>query len=391
MTAIKPETGSKMLPYGRQSISDRDIEAVVEVLRSDWLTTGPAVAEFEGRFAEAVGAKHAIAVSNGTAALHAAAFAAGIGEGDEAIVPPMTFAATANCVRYQRGTVVFADVRSDTLCLDPARAEEAVTPKTRAIITVDYTGQPSDLDELTQIARKAGCVLIEDAAHALGATYKGRRVGSIADLTTFSFHPVKQITTGEGGMVTTNDAALAERARRFRNHGITSDHRQREQQGSWFYEMTDLGYNYRLTDFQCALGMAQLRRLPEWIERRSEIAARFGRAFASVPQIEPLAILPDRRSAWHLYVIRLRLEKLRATRADVFRALRARNIGVNVHYIPVHYHPYYQSLGDRRGAFPNAESAYERLLTLPLFPAMTDADVERVIESVTETLDEFAK
>jgi perosamine synthetase len=391
MTAIKTETESKMLPYGRQSISDADIEAVVEVLRSDWLTTGPKVAEFEEAFAAAVGANYAIAVTSGTAALHAAAFAAGIGADDEAIVPPMTFAATANCVRYLGGKVVFADVRPDTLSLDPAGVEEAVTPRTKAIFTVDYSGQPSDLDELMTIAERRRCLVIEDAAHAVGATYKNRKVGSIAHMTTFSFHPVKQMTTGEGGMVTTNDSTLAERLRRFRNHGITTDHRQREQQGSWFYEMVDLGFNYRLTDFQCALGLSQLKRLPGWLHRRSEIATRYNEAFRSLPQFDSLTILPDRRSAWHLYVILLKLETLRASRADIFQALRKSNLGVNVHYIPVHWHPYYQRLGYRKGAFPVAEAAYERLLTLPLFPSMSDADVERVIDMVTETVDDASK
>jgi perosamine synthetase len=386
VTAIKPAEELKMLPYGRQSISDADIEAVVEVLRSEWLTTGPKIGEFEEAFAEAVGAKYAIAVSSGTAALHAAAYAAGIAEGDEAIVPPMTFAASANCIRYQRGTVVFADVRPDTLSLDASKAAEAVTARTKAIVTVDYTGQPSDLDELLAVAERNHCVLIEDAAHALGATYKGRKVGSIAHMTTFSLHPVKQITTGEGGVITTEDPELARRLRLFRNHGITSDHRQREQQGSWFYEMVDLGYNYRLTDFQCALGISQLSRLSEWIRRRTEIANRYTAAFRSVAGIEPLTILPDRQSAWHLYVVLLNLDMLRANRAEIFQALRAQKLGVNVHYIPAHWHPYYQHLGHRKGAYPAAESAYERLLSLPLFPAMSAADVERVIDSVTDVI-----
>jgi len=375
----------KMIPYGRQAIDDDDVEAVVDVLRSDWLTTGPKVGEFEETFARVVGAKHAVAVSNGTAALHAAAYAAGIHEKSEAIVPPMTFAASANCIRYQNGTVKLADVRPGTLLLDPQRVLDAATDRTRAIVAVDYTGQPADLDELHAIAGERGWILIEDAAHALGATYRGRPVGSIADLTTFSLHPVKQITTGEGGVVTTNDDALAARLRLFRNHGISSDHRQREQQGSWFYEMLDLGYNYRLTDFQCALGLSQLKRLARWVDRRRQIAGTYDAAFKDLP-LETLTIENDRQSSWHLFVVMLRLELLRTDRATIFRELREHGLGVNVHYIPVHYHPYYQRLGWKRGGFPVAEAAYERLLTLPLFPAMTDADVARVIDVVSTTL-----
>jgi perosamine synthetase len=389
--AIKPDEDLKILPYGRQSISDADVEAVVEVLRSDWLTTGPKIAEFEDAFAAAVSAKYAVAVSSGTAALHAAAYAAEITEGDEAIVPPLTFAASANCIRYQGGKVVFADVRHDTLSLDVSRAADAITPRTKAIVTVDYTGQPSDLDELMALAERKGCVLIEDAAHALGATYRGRAVGSIAHMTTFSLHPVKQITTGEGGVITTNDADLAQRLRRFRNHGITSDHRQREQQGSWFYEMADLGYNYRLTDIQCALGISQLRRLRDWIGRRAEIAARYTAAFRSLAEIEPLTILPDRQSGWHLYVIRLNLEMFRVDRAVIFKALRDRKVGVNVHYIPVHWHPYYQRLGYAKGQWPLAENAYERLITIPLFPAMTDNDIGFVIDAVRSVCEAYRK
>ena len=379
-----------MLPYGRQWISDDDIAAVVEVLRSDWLTTGPKVAEFEEEFARTTGARHAVAVSNGTAALHAAAYAAGIDADSEVIVPPMTFAATANCVRFQSGTVVFADVVPDTLLIDPERVREAMTERTRAIIAVDYTGQPADLEELRAIADARGVLLIEDAAHALGATYRGRPVGSIAQMTTFSLHPVKQITTGEGGVVTTDDDALAARLRLFRNHGITSDHRQREQQGSWFYEMVDLGYNYRITDIQCALGLSQLTHLSEWVVRRRAIAARYDDAFGLLP-LDPIARKSDRESSWHLYVVQLRLEELTVDRATIFRELREHGLGVNVHYIPVHFHPYYQRLGFKRGAFPVAEAAYERLITLPLFPAMSDADVARVIDVVSSVLTRFRR
>jgi UDP-4-amino-4,6-dideoxy-N-acetyl-beta-L-altrosamine transaminase len=382
---------ASMLPYGRQSVDDQDIQAVVAALRSDWLTTGPKVSEFESAFAKAVGAGYAVAVSSGTAALHAATFAAGIGSADEVITTPLTFAATANSVRYQSGTVVFADVRKDTLNLDPAKVEARMMPKTKAIVTVDYAGQPSDLDELNAIASRHRLTVIEDASHALGATYRTRRVGALADLTTFSLHPVKHITTGEGGMVTTDNPELAARLRRFRTHGITTDFRDREREGSWLYEMVELGFNYRLTDFQSALGLSQLCKLDGWVVRRREIAARYTTAFAALAEIEMPTVLSDRESAWHLYVIRLNLDRLGAGRAEVFKALRAENIGVNVHYIPVPWHPYYQALGYKKGEWPVAESAYERMISLPIFPAMTDGDVEDVVTAVTKVVSHFRK
>jgi len=384
-------TRGQMLPYGRQTIDDADIDAVVGVLRSGWLTTGPAVAEFESAFAKAAGAAEAVAVANGTAALHAAAFGAGIGPGDEVITTPMTFAATANCVRYQGGTVVFADVRADTLNLDPAEVERRITPRTRAIITVDYAGQPSDLEELETLAARHGLVLVEDASHSLGATYRGRRVGALARMTTFSLHPVKHVTTGEGGMVTTDDVELAARLRAFRTHGITSDFRDRDRAGSWMYDMVALGFNYRLTDLQSALGLSQLAKLDDWLARRRAIAARYTAAFAALASIETPTTLADRESAWHIYVVRLRLERLRADRGQVFRALRAENIGVNVHYVPVPWHSYYASLGYARGGWPIAEQAYERMITLPIFPAMTDGDVDDVIAAVTKVVEHFAR
>jgi len=384
-------TRTAMLPYGRQFVDDQDVQAVIEVLRSEWLTTGPRVAEFESAFAQFAGAKYAIAVSSGTAALHAAAFAAGIGPDDEVITTPMTFAATANCVRYQGGTVVFADVRHDTLNLDSAKVETSITSKTKAVITVDYTGQPSDLDELQAVASRRRLTTIEDASHALGATYRGRQVGALADLTTFSLHPVKHITTGEGGMVTTDDPELAARLRRFRTHGITSEFREREREGSWFYEMTELGFNYRLTDLQSALGLSQLRKLPDWIVRRRWIAECYSEAFSALPEIEIPMVLRDREPAWHLYVIRLNLDRLRSGRAEIFRALRAENIGVNVHYIPIPWHPYYRALGYKKGAWPVAEGAYERMISLPIFPAMTDTDVEDVVTAVKKVVGHFRK
>ena len=379
-----------MLPYGHQWIDEDDIAAVVEVLRSDWLTTGPKVEELERAFANFVGAKEAVAVSSGTAALHAAMYALNIGRGDEVIVPAMTFAASANCVVYQGGTPVFADVDPDTLLLDPAQVEAKITPRTKAIIAVDYAGQPCDYDALRAIADRHGLSLVADACHALGGSYKGRPVGSLADLNVFSFHPVKHITTGEGGMITTDDPELAQRIRIFRNHGITTDHRQREQQSSWFYEMVDLGYNYRLTDIQCALGLSQMDELPGWLARRREIAKCYDRAFAELPEVITPVVKEDRLSAWHLYVIRLDLDRLTVGRAEVFKALRVENIGVNVHYIPVYWHPFYQKLGCKKGICPIAEAAYERLISLPIFPQMRDNDVEDVISAVSKVITSYS-
>lgn len=371
-----------LLPYSRHSVEEDDIQAVIEVLRSDWLTTGPKISSFEGAFAERVGARYAVAVSSGTAALHAAAFAAGVAHGHHVVVSPMSFVASANCARYQGAMVIFADVAADTLNLDPRCVAANLTEETRAIVTVDYAGQPSDLEELGALAARYKLMLIEDASHALGASYHDRRVGSLADLTTFSLHPVKLITTGEGGMVTTNDAALASRARAFRNHGITTDHRQRSRAASWLYEMVELGFNYRLTDCQSALGLSQLKKLDRWLRRRTEIADRYAAAFAGIPEVEVPTVKSDRRSAWHLYVIRLRLDRLRASREQIFRALRAENIGVNVHYIPIPWHPYYQRLGYAKGQWPVAEDAYERMLSLPMFPGMDDGQVDDVIRAV---------
>jgi perosamine synthetase len=379
-----------MLPYGHQWIGEDDIAAVVEVLRSDWVTTGPKVGEFEQAFADFVGVRQTVAVSNGTAALHAAMYAIGIGPGDEVIVPPMTFAASANCVVFRGGTPVFADVDLDTLLLDPDQIEAKITPRTKAIVAVDYTGQACDYDALRAIADRHGLILMADACHALGGSYKGRPVGSLADLSTFSFHPVKHITTGEGGMITTDDPELAQRMQVFRNHGITSDHRQRAEQGSWFYEMVDLGYNYRLTDLQCALGMSQLRKLPGWVARRQEIARRYDAAFTEIPAVKPLGVREDVAHAYHLYVIRLDVKQLQATRAEVFAALRAEGIGINVHYIPVHLHPYYrEQFGTRPGMCSIAEAIYEQIISLPVFPRMAQVDVDDVIRAVRKVADAF--
>ncbi|MBN1994968.1 MAG: UDP-4-amino-4,6-dideoxy-N-acetyl-beta-L-altrosamine transaminase [Anaerolineae bacterium] len=382
-----PPIRSEVLPYGHQVIDEADIAAVEQVLRGDWLTTGPTVAEFEAAFANKVKTTCAIAVSSGTAALHAAMYALNIKPGDEVILPPLTFAATANCVVFQGGTPVFADVDSETLLLAPEQVEAKITARTRAIIAVDYAGQPCDYDALCAIANQHHLPLVADACHALGGSYKTRPVGGLADLNVFSLHPVKHITTGEGGVITTDNPDFAQRMRMFRNHGITSDYQQREAQGSWFYEMIDLGYNYRLPDINCALGLSQLRKLETWVARRQAIAHQYDQALADIPAIALLPVRPQVSHAYHLYVIRLNLDQLQVDRSVIFKALRAERIGVNVHYIPVHLHPFYRRhLKTGPGLCPVAEAAYEQLMSLPLFPAMTNQDVDDVIKAIHKVI-----
>jgi len=372
----------QLLPYGHQSIDEHDIAAVVDALRSDWLTTGPKVREFERSFALSVQAGEAVAVSSGTAALHCAMAALGIAPGDEVIVPAMTFAASANCVVYRGATPVFADVDGATLLIDPHAVAAKITGKTRAMIAVDYAGQPCDYEALRALAQRHRLPLVADACHALGASYRGQPVGSLADLNIFSLHPVKAMTTGEGGMITCAGFEMAHAMRRFRNHGITSDHFQREQLGSWLYDMVELGYNYRLSDIQCALGLSQLTKLPQWLARRRAIARRYDAAFKDCPAIRPLAVRADVEHGYHLYVVQLDGNFLAADRLQLFAALRAEGIGVNVHYLPVHLHPYYRDqFATGEGLCPNAEAAYEKILSLPIFPAMTDGDVDDVIEA----------
>jgi perosamine synthetase len=378
-----------LLPYARQLVDEEDVQAVAEVLRSDWLTAGPKVDEYEERFAEYVGAKYAIAFSSGTAALHAATFVTGLGPGDEVITTPLTFVATANSILYQQALPVFADIQSTTLNIDPARIAASITPQTKAIIPVDYAGHPCDLDAINEIAVRHRLVVIEDAAHGLGAVYKKRRVGTMATLTIFSTHPIKHITTGEGGVVTTNDPELARQLKIFRNHGITSEARERQKAVGWFYEMISLGYNYRITDVQCALGLSQLEKLDPWLTRRRQIAAQYTKAFLKLPEIQTPVVDVSCDPAWHLYVIRLGLKRLRVGRDVVFRALRAENIGVNVHYIPVPWHSYYQQRGYVRGQWPVAENAYEELISLPIFAGITDTDVADVIEAVYKVIQAY--
>lgn len=380
-----------MLPYGRHLVDEKDIRAVTDVLKGDWLTTGPVVEEYEKALADKTGAKHAVVFSSGTAALHAAAFAAGIGDSDEVITSPMTFAATSNCILYMGGKPLFADVRDDNCNIDTKKIEKLITSKTKAIITVDFAGQPADYDEVNSIATKYGLTVIADAAHALGAEYKKRTVGSIADMTAFSTHPVKNITTGEGGIVTTNDRKLADKLRGFRSHGISTDARQRTQQGTWFYEMNELGFNYRLPDILCALGKSQLEKLDKFVGRRREIAERYDEAFKEIPEVEPLHRLNDRKSAWHLYVVRFDMERLSVGRGELFNALRGEGIGVNVHYIPVYLHPYYQRLGYKKGLCEVAESQYEKIITLPLWPGMSEKDQSDVITAVQKVVAAYRK
>jgi len=380
-----------LLPYGRHALDEDDVQAVVAALSSGWLTTGPQVPAFERAVATAVAASHAVAVASGTAALHAAMAVAGVGPGDEVVVPALTFAASANAVLYAGGIPVFADVREDTLNVDPADVAARLSERTRAVVAVDYAGQPADLDEIGALARERGLAFVEAAAHALGAEYRGRRVGAVADLTTFSFHPVKHATTGEGGLVTTESADLAARLRRFRNHGLQTEVAERHARGDEYSPMVELGYNYRLTDLQCALGVSQLGKLEHVLKRRAELAQRYRTELAGHPALRLPAVLPHVRHAWHLFPVLLEVERLRAERREILAALRAENIGVTVHYVPVYWHPYYQGLGYRRGLCPRAEWAFERLLTLPLFPAMTDEDADDVVAALRKVLAHYLR
>ena len=373
------------IPYGRQSIDEKDIQAVVDVLRSDYLTTGPRITEFENRVAEYVGAKYAVAVNSGTSALHIACLAAGIKEGEEVITSPITFAASSNCVLYCGGTPVFADIDEHTYNISPTEIEKAVTEHTKAIIPVHYAGQPCDMDAIMDIAKKYNLLVIEDGAHALGASYKGRKIGSIADMTCFSFHPVKPITTGEGGMVVTNSEELYKKLVLFRSHGITRDESvMTEQQGDWYYQQLELGYNYRITDISCALGISQMDKLDKFIDRRRQIANRYNEAFKDIDEIKIPTQLSGCESGWHLYMIQV----LADCRKIIFDSLRKSGIGVNVHYIPVYKHPYYQKNGFDGVCCKNGEAFYSRAISLPIFPLLTDEQQNYVIEQVLRIVKE---
>ena len=365
-----------MIPYGRQTIEEDDIQAVVEVLRSDYLTTGPKVDEFEEAVKNYTGAKYAVAISNGTAALHAACYAAGIGPGDEVITTPLTFAASANCVLYCGATPVFADVDPQTYNIDPEDVERKITDRTKAIIPVHLAGQPCDMDRIHEIADRHHLVVIEDGAHALGAIYKGKKIGTCSDMTTFSFHPVKPITTGEGGMIMTDNEEYYKKLKLFRSHCITRDPElMMENEGPWFYQQLDLGYNYRITDIQCALGISQMGKLDRFLRRRKELALNYSAAFEGVQDIITPYQAAYAKSGWHLYLIQV----VNHDRKKIFEALREAGIGVNVHYIPVYHHPYYRSHGYQDTYCRQAEDIYAHLLSLPLYPGLTDEEQEEVI------------
>ncbi|WP_087569515.1 UDP-4-amino-4,6-dideoxy-N-acetyl-beta-L-altrosamine transaminase [Paenibacillus sp. MY03] len=371
------------LPYGKQWIDDEDIAAVVDVLQGDFITQGPAIERFERAVAEYVGAKYVVAFSNGTAALHGACYAAGISPGDEVITTPITFLASSNCILYCGGTPVFADIRPDTYNLDPDDVERKINSKSKAIIAVDFSGQPVETDRFSKLAKEHGLVFIQDAAHSLGASYEGRKVGTLADMTMFSFHPVKHVTTGEGGVIATDSEEYRDRLLAFRSHGMTKDPALLERNdGPWYYEMQSLGYNYRITDIQAALGASQMNKLDRFVVRRREIAEQYNRAFADFECIMRPYQHPKSNSSWHLYVIRWRVG---IDRADAFAELRKRNIGVHVHYIPVYKQPYYRDLGYADQQCPEAEAYYEEAMSLPIFPAMSDDDVQDVIHAVLRT------
>lgn len=374
-----------MIPYGRQTIDEDDINAVVDVLKSDYLTTGPKIAEFEQAVASYTGAKYAVAISNGTSALHAACFAAGIGQGDEVITTPLTFAASANCVLYCGGTPVFADVDPYTYNIDPKDIRKKITDKTKAIIAVHLAGQPCDMDEIHSIAQEHNLIVIEDGAHALGSVYKGKKVGCLSDMTTFSFHPVKPITTGEGGMIMTDNEELYKRLVLFRSHGITRDNSMMTRnEGPWFYQQLDLGYNYRITDIQCALGCSQMRKLDKFLKRRRELVERYNNAFIECDNIVTPYQLPDTQSGWHLYIVQVKNHD----RKQVFETLRDKGIGVNVHYIPVYMHPYYQEHGYKDVHCANAEEIYSHIISLPLYPGLTDDQQDYVIDTLKQLCEE---
>ena len=369
-----------MIPYARQLISEEDIDAVTEVLKSDWLTTGPKVEEFETALSVYSGAQYAVSFSSGTAALHASMAILNISSGDEVIVPPITFVATANCILYQGATPVFTDVGSGTLLIDPEQVRKNISPRTKAIIAVDYAGQPCDYVELRKICDEHDLILIADACHSLGAENNGVTVGKLADITVLSFHPVKHICTGEGGALLLHNEQYAVKARKFRNHGINADHHEREKMGTWEYDMESLGFNYRLTDIQCALGISQLSRLPRWLKRRTEIANYYTNAFIDLEGVAALEKREEVKHAYHLYVIRIDQTVTGIDRNQLYLKLRERGIGVNVHYKPVFNHGYYKK------RFPGANTncpvtikMADDILSIPIYPEISEEQVNKVV------------
>lgn len=374
--------------YGHQYIDDDDIKAVVDVMKSDYLTCGPEITKLESNLCEVSGAKYAAVVSNGTAALHVACLAAGIGEGDEVITTPITFAASANCALYCGARPVFADINPETYNIDPDDIERKITDKTKAVVAVDFTGQAVELVRIRKICDEHHLVLIEDGAHSIGTLYNGQPVGSIADMTTFSFHPVKTVTGGEGGAVVTNNKDYYKRLQLFRSHGITrdADFMTKEPEGAWYYQQVELGFNYRLTDMQAALISSQLKKLNVFKARRKELVKRYNDAFSQMPGIIVQKEIPESDTARHLYIIQLDFSKVKGTRREVFDALKAENVCCNVHYIPVYYFPYYQNMGYTKGLCPNAEKVYEGIISIPLYYSMTDEDADSVIEAIRKVV-----
>lgn len=381
------------LSYGRQYIDEEDIQAVVDTLKSDFLTCGPKIGELEKELCKLTGAKYCVAVSNGTAALHIAALSLGIGEGDELITTPITFAASANCALYCGATPVFADINPETYNIDPKSIREHITPRTKAIVAVDFTGQAAELDEILAICQEHKLFLIEDAAHSIGTKYKGQPVGSIADLTTFSFHPVKTVTGGEGGAVLTNNRELYNKLVLAHSHGITRDKElmAHPTDDPWYNEQVGLGYNYRLTEFQAALLLSQLKKLRLFSDKRKQIVQQYNEAFSHLPEIQIQKEIPESDTTRHLYILRLRTERLNCTRREFFDALHAENIYSQVHYLPVYWHSYYEKLGYHKGLCPNAEHYYEQSLSLPLYYSLTQDDIQDVIHAVKKIIHYYKK
>ena len=379
--------------YGHQYIDEADIQAVVDVLKSDFLTCGPKIDEAEAKLCKITGAKHAVLIANGTAALHATCFAAGIGPGDEVITTPITFAASANCALYCGGRPVFADINPETYNIDPDSIEAHITDRTKAVVAVDFTGQAVEIKRIREICDKHGLIFIEDAAHSLGTKYNGKPVGSLADMTEFSFHPVKTCTAGEGGAVTTDDDALYKKLVLFRTHGITrvQDWMDKPSEGGWYYQQVALGYNYRMTDMQAALLSSQLNKLDMFAARRKALVKRYDEAFAKIPEITVQKEIAESDTVRHLYIIQLNLEMLNCTRREFYDALQAEGVGVNVHYIPTYSFPYYQQLGYKMGCCPNAEKLYERIISIPLYYSLTDEQQDKVVEAVAKVAENYRK
>lgn len=384
----------KKIPYACQWIDRNDIKAVQEVLSAQFITQGPLVKKFENEIAAYCQAKYAVAVNSGTSALHIACLAAGLKKGNEGITSPITFVASSNALIYCGARPVFADVQDDTICIGPLEIKKKISKKSKVIIPVHFAGHPCEMEEIRSIAEKNNLIVIEDAAHALGAQYKKDKIGSCrySDMTVLSFHAVKHITTGEGGMVLTNNKELYGKLKKLRTHGITRDCKTaRKKISLWYYEMQDLGFNYRLTDIQCALGLSQLKKLPYFLNKRREIAYKYNRAFSRCEELRSLLQRDDVSSAYHIYVLRFNLNKMAVSRREIFDEYRRKGILVNVHYIPVYYHPYYKRLGYRKGLCKNAERYYEEAITLPLYPKMSDAEVKKVIKVTEGILSQFRK